>query len=34
MCSSARRMANTAIQSICCVTTQDQEGLMKELTDV
>ena len=34
MCGSARGMANTATQSTCCVMTQDQEGLVKELTDV
>ena len=34
MCGSDRVMANTATQSIRCVTSQDQDGLMKELTDV
>ena len=34
MCGSARRMANIATQSTCCVVTQDQEGLVKELSEV
>ena len=34
MCSSNRGMANTATPSTCCVMTQDQEGLVKELTEV
>ena len=34
MRSSYTAMATTATQSTCCVVTQDQEGLVKELTDV